>query len=249
MMKRFAFLFIISLLFSNHVFSQKADRIAKVPILKYESSFGLGFNTDGWGFGYRLGKSKTFTHKKTWDFAFNFVRDSKQIRTDNGYDNTAKSYFYGKQIYFYNLQILRGSQKTITQKPYWGGVELRYFYFGGLNIGFGKPIYLYVEDYLNGGIIVLERFDINKHEPDIIWGRGPYSKGMSEIEVHPGLSFKLGLNAEFGPYQEKSKAFEAGFVLDTYAIPVQIMALNEPSYFMIRLYLSYRFGSRYDSFH
>lgn len=230
----------------SQVIAQQADKIVKKPILKYESSFGINLNSDGWGFGYRHGKSKSFTDKKTWDISFYFIKDSKQYRF-YPYDNSAKSYFYGKKIYFYSLQVLRGRQKTISEKPYWGGVKLRYFYFGGLNLGIGNPVYLYINNYDNGSLLTLEKYDPQRHSKDNIWGKGPYVKGFSSLEIYPGLSFKIGLNAEFGPYQEDTKSFEVGVIVDAYAIPVQIMGFNTPKYAMFRIYVGYRFGKRYNS--
>ena len=224
-----------------------ADQIVKKPLLRYEQSSGINFNSDGWGFGYRYGKSKTFTNKKTWDFSISFVRDSKQSRYYSPYDNSAKSFFYGKVMNFYSLQALRGRQKIITEKPYWGGVELRYFYFGGLNLGLGKPIYLYVYDVNDGNRVVLEKYDARKYVKEDIWGRGPFTYVLNELKFYPGISVKFGLNAEFGPYQERTKSLEAGIVLDGYLIPVQIMGFDEPKYGMLRIYVAYRFGKRFNS--
>lgn len=244
---KFLAIILLIIFVSGEIFAQQADKIVKKPILKYESSFGFNLNSDGWGFGYKYGKSKSFTNKKTWDISLSFIRDSKQYRYYNQYDNSAKSFFYGKMINFYSLQVLRGRQKVLSEKPYWGGVEFRYFYFGGLNIGIGNPVYVYVIDYDNGGILKLEKYDPQRHDLDNIWGRGPYVKGLSSLEIHPGLSFKFGLNAEFGPYQEKTRSFEAGVIVDAYALPVQIMGFDTPKYGMLRLYVAYRFGKRYNS--
>jgi hypothetical protein len=246
-MNKFVLIHIILLTIFSNAVAQKADRIVKVPLLRYERSFGVNLNSDGWGFGYRHSKAKSFTVKKSWDFSFNFVRDSKQFRYYNQADNSSKSFFYGKQINFYNLQVMRGRQKKLTDKPYWGGVELRYFYYGGINIGIAKPIYLYIIDYANGNALSLQRYDVQKHDLDNIWGRGPFSKGLSELTIHPGLSFKSGLNVEFGSFQEKTLSLEAGAVIDVFANSVQIMGFDNPTNYMLRLYVAFRFGKRFDS--
>jgi len=229
------------------LFGQQADKINVKPLLRYEKSFGVNFNSDGWGIGYRMGKAISYKNKKTWDFNFSFIGDSKQERQLwISSQSSAKSFFYGKLMHLYGLQIMRGRQKVIAEKPYWGGVEVRWFYYGGLNLGIGKPIYLYVFDQTINNTITLERYDPDKHMIEDIFGRGPYTKGLSEISLYPGLSFKVGINVEFGPYQEKTKAFEAGVILDTYALPIQIMGLNEPEYVKLRLFLAFRFGGRYN---
>ena len=53
---------------------------------------------------------------------------------------------YGKLNYLFVLRPGIGIQNVINSKPYWGGVEIRYFYYGGLSLGFTKPVYLYVYD-------------------------------------------------------------------------------------------------------
>lgn len=237
---------IVLLLISISIFAQKADRIIKKPLLRYEKSFGINFNSDGWGFGYRTGKSLTYKDKKTWDINFSFIRHNKQERQLWIQHSSAKSYYYGKLIHLYGLQVLRGRQKIIAEKPYWGGVEIRWFYYGGLNLGIGKPIYLYVIDPTSHNSIIEEKYDPQIHMIEDIFGRAPYSKGLSELSFYPGLTFKVGLNVEFAPYQEKTKAFETGLIIDTYAIPIQIMGLNDPEYYRLRLFLAFRFGSRYN---
>ena len=239
--------FIVLFFIPIGLMGQKADKIIKKPLLRYEKSIGLSFNSDGWGVGYSVGKAISYKNKKTWDFNFSFIGDSKQERQLwISSSSSAKSFFYGKLMHFYSLQIMRGRQKVIAEKPYWGGVEVRWFYYGGLNLGIGKPIYLYVFDQTINNTITLEKYDPQKHMIEDIFGRGPYTKGLSEISLYPGMSFKLGLNVEFGPYQENTKAFEAGVIVDAYALPIQIMGLNDPEYLKLRLFLTFRFGSRYN---
>ncbi|MCK5846872.1 MAG: hypothetical protein KAG84_05500 [Bacteroidales bacterium] len=241
-------LYIIALLIIPFsLFAQKADKIIKKPLLKKEKSFGINFNSDGWGVGFRLGQAITYKNKKTWDLNFSFISDSKQERQLwISAQSSAKSFFYGKLMHFYGLQLMRGRQKIIAEKPYWGGVEVRWFYYGGLNLGIGKPVYLYVFDQATNNSVILERYNPDKHMIEDIFGRGPYTKGFSELSLHPGISFKMGLNIEFAPYQEKTKAFEAGIIVDTYALPIQIMGLSDPEYYKLRFFLAFRFGSRYN---
>ena len=227
--------------------AQKADKIIKKPLLRNEKSYGVNFNSDGWGFGFRIGKALTYKNKKTWDFNFSFIGDSKQERQiREGNQGISKSFYYGKMMFFYGVQALYGRQKVIAEKPYWGGVEIRWFYFGGPNLGIGKPIYLYVYNSPTTYESSLEKYDPQKHLIEDIVGRGPYTKGLNELSFHPGLSMKIGLSVEFEGFQEKTKSLEAGIIVDGYAIPVQIMGLSDPDYYHLRLFLAFRFGKRYN---
>jgi len=206
---------------------------------------GLNLNTDGWGFDYRLGFFKTGYVKRTLDLSFSFIYDPKEARFGN-YDQSSKSYIYGKERLFYSFRFLYGKQKDLANKPYWGGVELRWMNLFGFNLGIGKPIYLYVVDENNEGVIALERYDPVKHHIGIIYGRGPYTKGLNELEIYPGISYKTALNVEFGSIPEKTRSIEAGIIFNGYLRPYNIMAFSEPRYFDMSVYVSFNFGKRYN---
>ncbi len=242
--RNIAIFFLLSL--SLQGYCQQPDNSPKDVLYKRERSGFLEFRSNGWGFGYRLGKFKTGFKKKTWDLSFSFVRDIKQIKVVPINKAYGSRYYFGKLIYFYNLKALYGTQKVISTKPYWGGVEIRRFFFGGANLGIGVPVYVYVYNFDDGAGTTLEKFDPQKHDYQDIYGKGPFTKGLSELKLYPALSFKSGLNVEYGMLSSVTKAVEAGFQLDLYPIPVQIMGFKDPSYFMASIYLAFHFGRRYN---
>jgi hypothetical protein len=137
-------------------------------------------------------------------------------------------------------------QKDLSNKPYWGGVDIRWLNLFGFNLGIGKPIYLYVVDQTNDGVLALERYDSGKHDLSVIYGRGPFTKGFNDIEFYPGISFKTALNVEYGPIPEKTRSIEAGVIFNGYLRPYRIMAYSETRYFDMSVYVSFNFGSRYN---
>lgn len=215
-------------------------------IYKREKSMGIALNTDGWGFDYRIGFFKTGYKKRTLDFSFSFIRDPKEVRYYNTQDQSSKSFIYGKERTFYSLRVLYGMQKDLSNKPYWGGVDIRWLNLVGFNLGIGKPIYLYVVDQTNDGVLALERYDSGKHDLSVIYGRGPFTKGFNDIEFYPGISFKTALNVEYGPIPEKTRSIEAGVIFNGYLRPYRIMAYSETRYFDMSVYVSFNFGSRYN---
>lgn len=236
-------MFLLSI--STQLFAQVNEQTDKEVLLKRENSAFLSANSSGLGFGYRTGWFKTGYKLRILEIGFSTNRDLKQIKLINKYQGS-RYYYYGKLISFYNLRALYGAQKTITTKPYWGGVEFRTVFQGGLNLGIGKPIYLYVISPIDNSKFILQRYEEDKVLQQDIVGRGPFTKGLSELQFYPGMSLKFGLNAEFGEESTSVRAFEIGCMVDAFLKPVSMMAFEDPKYIFFHLYLSYHFGSRYN---
>jgi len=232
--------------FSFSVQAQELDELEVGLIYKREQSMGFNLNTDGWGMDYRIGFFKTGYLKRTIDISFSFIRDPKETRFYNNYEQSYNSFVFGKERNFYSFRVLYGKQKDLANKPYWGGVEIRWLNLWGLNFGIGKPIYLYVADQLNEGVVDLQRYDPTKHNLSNIFGRGPYSKGLNELEWFPGISYKTALNVEYGTIADKTRAIEAGVVFNVYLRPYNIMAYSDARYFDISVYVSFHFGKRFN---
>ncbi len=207
---------------------------------------GLNLNTDGWGFGYRIGYFKTGYIKRTLDISFSFVFDPKEQRYANSYDNNAHSFVYGKERNMYSLKLLYGKQKDLANKPYWGGVDIRWLSLFGVNLMVGKPIYLYVIDPMQDNILVTEKYQPDKHTLDLIYGRAPFVNGLEELEFYPGITYRTAINVEYGKTSEKTRAIEAGLILNAYLYPYNIMAYQQPKYFDFSFYISFHFGKRYN---
>lgn len=236
---------LLSLVVFTH--AQEIERSEVGIIYKRERSLNLDLNTDGWGFGYRIGFFKTGYVKRTLDINFSFIRDPKEFKFYNTAYSSSKSFVYGKERKMYSLKVLYGKQKDISNKPYWGGVELRWLNLFGVNLSVGKPIYLYVSNNSPEAIVSLERYDKDKHGLYDIQGRGPFVKGLDELEFYPGISYKTALNVEYGSRPEKSRSIEAGLILNGFLYPYNIMAYSEPTYFSFTFYVSFQFGKRYNN--
>jgi hypothetical protein len=244
------FIFIL-LIFSGRLFSQTEviDTTKNIILLK-EMSGGVIFHTQGWGAKFTKGYNKSDFSRRVWNIELIEMRSPKQIRTINPYFTNSKSYNYGKLNSVFILRGAYGTHKRLNRKPYWGGVELRFLYMGGLSLGFAKPVYLIIlkqssqyYEYTTSE----ERYDPNEHFVDNIFGRASFTKGFGEIDVYPGIHAKVGLDFEYGTYSTKTKSLEIGAILDIFPRPVPIMAFNEPNYFFFTFYLNFNFGKRYNS--
>jgi hypothetical protein len=257
-------IFTLSSFFPATLFAQdaaEADTVDMGFLLRKEKSGNVMLHTLGYGFGYRFGINKTYYKNRMFEFDLLEMKAPNQTRRYNENYPNPRSYVYGK---LNNLMIIRagiGRQLLLNRKPYWGGVEVRAFYYGGLDIGLAKPNYLYIAYYtvIDNQIVTdhisLERYKPDQHFPYIgsnpnclceIYGRGPILSGFDKIKIYLGLYAKGGFNFEFSAQNDRIKALEVGAAIDIFPEPVPVMAFTDPHYFFLTGYLSFHFGKRYN---
>jgi len=220
---------------------------SKNILLTKEIGGGIILHNRGFGIKFFYAKSRTFEKKVLFETELVEMKSFKQIRSINPYLSNSKSYIYGKLNTVFNLRAGLGAGKTLNRKPYWGGVELGYFYRGGATLAIAKPIYLYIYyPYADDFEIKEEKFNPEKHTIDDIYGRAPFTKGLDEIKLYPGIYAKAGLNFEFGVYRAKVKELEVGAAIEVFPNPVPIMAQNDPNYYFLTFFANFCFGKRYN---
>jgi len=244
--------FLFCVLFSSQVQSQADDiliydTIAERVLLRKEYTLGATLHVLGVGANFRRGANKTFFTSRFVEVELVSLKHPKQIRVINPYYYNARSYVYGKLNHVYILRGGYGYKKLLNRKPYWGGIELRALYMGGLSVSFAKPVYLYFFDETYS-YLKEEKYDPDNyyHSAEYIYGRAPYLQGLGEIKVYPGIYAKAGLNFEFGQLNTKINALEVGGVFEVYPIAIPIMAYNPAQRFILTFYLNYSFGKRYN---
>ncbi|HNS17253.1 MAG TPA: hypothetical protein PKH94_04935 [Bacteroidales bacterium] len=221
-------------------------------LLTKETSGGIILHSQGFGIEFQKGKNVNYVKKRLLDFSLVDVRSPKEIRVINPYFTNAKSYAYGKLNSVFILRGGYGFQRLIATKPYWGGVELRYFYIGGASIGMAKPVYLNIinlvsiSSYYYEYRLTTEKYDPDEHFTDNIYGRASFMKGFNEMKFYPGLYVKAGFSFDFGTYNTTIKNLELGAMIDVFPNPIPVMAYNGKEYYFLTLFLSVSFGKRYN---
>jgi len=246
------FFFLFMLMGINVAFSQNEeldgyDSIADRVLLKKELTGGITIHILGMGANIRKGINKTYFNSRIFEIEVVSMKHPKQIRVINPYYYNAKSYVYGKLNHVYILRAGYGFKKLLNRKPYWGGIELRVLYMGGISVAFAKPVYLYFWDETYT-YVKEEKYNPNNvyHNSEYIYGRAPFTDGIVELKVYPGLYAKAALNFEFGSLNSKIRALEAGGILEYFPVAIPIMAYNPAQNFFLTFYLNFSLGKRYN---
>jgi hypothetical protein len=249
-------LLLTTVLFTGVGFSQikiEQDTVGNAVLLSREHSFYGMLHSNGWGFGFRKSLDEEFYKKRMFEAEFLEMRSPKEIKTTNPYYSDAGPFYFGKLNACYIIRSGIGYQNLMNQKPYWGGIEVRYFYYAGAEVALAKPVYLrIIESVTTGGItnytLITERYDPVNHPVDIqdIYGKASFFKGINQIKPYPGLYGKFGFNFEYGKYNTKVVALEAGVIVDYHPKAVPIMAFNKNPNLITTAYISFHFGKRYN---
>ncbi len=223
------------------------DSIADRVLLKKELTGGVTLHNLGMGANLRKGVNKTFFNSRIFELEVVSMKHAKQVRMINPYYYGAKSFIYGKLNHVYILRAGYGFKKLLNRKPYWGGIELRALYMGGISVAFAKPVYLIFWDETIS-YKKTEKYNPDNpfHDEEYIFGRAPFTEGLGEIKVYPGVYLKGGFNFEFGTLNSKIRAIEAGAVAEFFPIAIPIMAYNPAQNFMFTFYLNFSLGKRYN---
>ncbi len=225
----------------------QVDTTRDVGLLyRYEMSGGILAHSNGFGANFRKGKHLTGYKKRMLEIELVNMKHPKEYKTPNP-ANGGNVYIFGKQNSFAILRTGIGIQKVIASKAGKGGVEVRYLYNGGASIGFLKPVYL---EIIRGIDIVREKFDPLKHNTDNIYGRAPFTKGLTETKILPGIYGKFGLNFESGGIDDKIRAIETGVSVDLYYKKAHIMAIIDDDndankQFFISFYINIMYGNKW----
>lgn len=219
-------------------------------LLEKQWSLGIQLNTNGWGLKFLRGRNITALKQFLWEIEFSTYKEAKEVKTINPYFSNSKSYIYGKLNYLYFLRGGLGFQHILNRKPYWGGVQLSYHYYGGFSLAMAKPVYLYIIHITSpqgdNYDITEEKYDPDIHFIENIYGRASFLSGITSMKFYPGIYLKTGLDFEFGTRSKNMKLLEVGMTLDYSPIPIPIMAYNPKRSLFLTLYLSFSLGKRYN---
>jgi hypothetical protein len=251
-MKRLLISFVTFVIGAVSVYAQgELDKQQKV-FFRNEKSFAIVLNTDGFGGSYRSGKRIDYLNKRIIEIDGGILKSIKEHRQRVAF-NQGGSYVFGKLNSTFYLRAGYGRQHEIYSKSDLGGIAIRYFYTAGPVLAIYKPIYYRIfYPKLTNPLEYeqrLEKFDVNAIAvPQDIYGRAPFTKGLSEIRVMPGIFAKFGFNFEYSREDKAIHAVEIGATANLFPKEIPIMAVDNKQLFLA-LFVSYRFGMILDPLH
>ncbi|HUS87658.1 MAG TPA: hypothetical protein VMW76_10485 [Bacteroidales bacterium] len=209
-----------------------------------ERTVALSLYSNGFGFSYREGKRLNFLNKRLFEVDLSIVKHPKEIKLSNPNVQTGGNFIFGKLNSTYFLRGGLGHQHEIFKKMDLGGVAIRYFFIGGPEISISKPIYYNVLYPVGGNSFELrkEKFDETLHDPQDIYSKASFFKGLNEIGIVPGLHGRGGFNFEYSKEDKVIHAIEIGAAVDAFPKKIPIMAADDNKALFLTLFVSYRIG-------
>ena len=228
-------------------YTQDVGDVEWKKIIVKEWNLNVFLNTNGGGIGFQQGRTPNYYDKHFWEIDLTMNLHHKQVLAKNPYFPQARAYSYGKLCDLFFLHGGYGYQRTLHQKPYWGGVRIRYTLSAGFTLGLAVPVYVYIAHYANDGSYSGQetvQYDPEKHAIDDIISRANFFQGIGKTKLHPGFYLKTGFNFDFSKDEYTIHALEVGGTFDMVFPFVQQMALNKAKPFYLGAYLAYHFGKR-----
>lgn len=238
-----------------NLFAQGELETSREPDKYFLNSFGFKINSNGYGAYYSYSTRINYRNRRFIEAEYNYMKSPKEIKVINPYFGNiyTNKFVFGKTNNVHNIKVGYGLNRMIFEKRDKNSISIHLCFSAGAILAISKPIYYEIVDSVkifNNQIIPFTSFykiDINiQNNPTDIVGKAPFTMGFNELKVHPGLYAKFGLSFDFSQDVMKTKVLETGAIIDTYFVPIEIMAGIKNNNFLY-LYLSYSFGQKYDA--
>ena len=257
MMKAAGFFTGLLLLISLNGWAQDTAQVAvgdRNILYRKEASGGVFLHSNGLGVSFKSGRQVTTNKKRIISIDLVSLKHPKEYKVTNpNLIENSKPFVFGKLNYVYILRAGWGYQNILFAKAEKGGVEVRYNYYGGLSLGFAKPMYLdvIIDSASSDRFIVYDtkRYDPTSPEQQEVTdfvGRGPFFTGFGEIRIYPGMHAKTSLSFEYSGWQRKIAALEAGITVDYFPKAIPIMAFNKNQNVYFNFFISLMWGAKYN---
>ncbi len=258
-MKKYLFLLCFSLIFA--VFctptasaQPRLNADSKGIIYNEERVFDFRAQTYGWfAFNYQVGKIRSYYKTTFYNFGIGELLHHQEIGktseyvTAGGNSGAFSSYTFGKQNSAFPLRVGYGVKRYYTEKAEKNGVAVAVVYQGGLSLAMLKPYYLEIQatrDGLPKSTRYSPETEANFLNVYKIREHSGFFKGIGETSFVPGLYGQLGVQVDWGAFDEFVRAIEIGIQLDVYPkkLPIVVSDQNRP--FFLNFYVSLQLGSR-----
>ena len=221
------------------------------PKLIYANERTLGgfLNSNGIGADFRFARQLNVRNDRLYGVSFDYLKHPKEYKSVVAYEFYTRRFVYGKLNHIWEIKGHIGNQHELFRKYDFSSISIRMFYTGGISLAFEKPIYYEILYYNNSGTLIdrieTQKFDASIHEYNY-GGNAPFTRGLSEIKVVPGLNVRAGFNFEYSEREPIVHALEAGISATVYPRKLDMMAAENSQFFFFNMFVGYRFGTLID---
>lgn len=211
---------------------------------------GIHASPNGWGITYRSARPLRYEgYSRVLDLSFTSVRHYKEKTILNQRIVNTTPYIYGKVNRLYAFRPLFGVQKMLAEKVSKNSVGINAFAATGPIMGFLKPVFVNIEipdpNNPSAFIAVARRYKPDEIEPNIIIGNSSFSKGINQTKIIGGISFKSGVEFNWGTYSSDFKSLEVGFMVDWFPSRPELMYPIKNKTVYSAFYVSFAYGKTY----
>jgi hypothetical protein len=225
-----------------------------------EASFGINFETNGWGLQIQRLRKKEETEVNEYrGFYIHFQsrRDPKEIKINSKLPSPSSDkgprnlkYVYGKINSFYPLQIGYLVKKRITGKLEKNHIQLHGTGGAGFSLGLVKPYYLQIARNINGTFAAIDESysELNADlflNPRYVYGYSGFATGWSDLQIYPGVNVNGAIIFEYSPNNYSPLFVEIGGQLDTYFQKIPILVGEKSKAIFPFGYIALRKGMRW----
>jgi hypothetical protein len=180
-------------------------------------------------------------HFQTFGLEIVNVKHPKELRRVSR--TSGNTFILGKTNYLFSIRPQYGREWVVFKKAPQQGVQVNAIFAGGPSLGIVMPYYVqYAES--NTRTVTIPYSNSPGFEPARIIGSGPFLKGLGESDLAIGANLKASLAFEFGTFKNDVTGFEAGFQLEAFTSPVEIVPLSNPRSIFPSAFIMLFYGSR-----
>ncbi|MGB1206829.1 MAG: hypothetical protein ACPG5B_14365 [Chitinophagales bacterium] len=196
-------------------------------VFKREFSMGFQAHTAGFGLSAHFVKIQDIYKKTVYEIGIMDIKHPKEFRQQSLFASgraTTRGFVYGKRNNFYTFNASVGKIKIIADKGRKSGVQISYYYGGGVSLGLLKPYFLEIIDgFSDNGEYLLKSVRYTEESANtflnegLIYGASGPTYGWSFVKPAPGIQAKVSVLFDWANYNEFVKAIEIGAMANAYA--------------------------------
>ena len=231
----------------------------KGVVYDFETLFEGRIHTQGFAFGYKKGRLRSYYRTTYKNFEFGYIKDRREQRTNRnlviGGERISSAFVFGKANELFTFRYSYGEKRFLSEKTRRRGLAVALIYEGGATLGILKPYSIEVirtapddpKDQFLETITFNEEVSDQFLDERIIYGGASFLDGWGSVTPTVGLHAKVGMQWALGAFDQKAKAFETGIMLDIFPRKIPLLIEQEGisnSFYFAKLYISFLFGPR-----